>query len=853
MFCRTCFIFLCVFLPLRNGVAQQKKSKGPVYIDKRGAFRWAAGNREATFFGVNYTTPFAHAYRAHKARGINPEDAIRADVYHMARLGLNAFRVHVWDTEISDKTGNLVNNDHLRLFDFLIAELKKRQIKIIVTPIAFWGNGYPEPDESTSGFSQYYGRGSITTNDSAILAQENFLKQFFTHINPYTALSYTNDPDVIAVEINNEPWHKGPKAAVTAYVNRLASAIKATGWRKPIFYNISQNPYYADAIAASGVDGFSFQWYPSGLVSGAALKGNYLPHVDKYTIPFDTIPSFRNRGIMVYEFDAADINESYMYPAMARSFREAGVGWATQFAYDPMALGDVNTEYQTHYLNLAYTPSKAISLLIASQVFHRMRRFTSYGAYPNDSIFDVFRVSYKQDLSEMNTDKSFFYSNSTATRPVNPGSLLNIAGVGSSPLVKYEGSGAYFIDKIEEGVWRLEVMPDAVVLRDPFEKASPKKEVTRIVWGANAMQLKMPDLGSDFEVKAVNPGNTHVATAVDAEFAVYPGAYLVSRQGKNFNLENYNHAGTVGLNEFVAPKPSKREIMVYHKPFREVAAHQSLTLKAQVVGLDSGNVSVLFSPLGGRSRSFPMLAKTVYTYEVTIPEEILQPGLFNYRIVVNQNGSFFVYPGNTKENPNAWDSQQTESWSMLAVSSLYPVELYNPGHHRIIYTQPAGGGSFLTGYSTGETPGQLLLRLDIKEAGDWGAAGFQFPVVDALLARLNELNEFKTLVVRMRGKAPNVLQAKISLINVYGQAFSAHLAFGDNFQDIEIPIERFRSGASLLLPRPFPGFLPLHFNGGGGNFRLSEMVKGELTLEGNTLEKNTKKITIEVERIWLKK
>lgn len=95
------------------------------------------------FFGVNYTTPFAHAYRAHKALGVDIEKAIRQDVYHLARLGLDAFRVHVWDTEISDSVGNLLQNDHLKLFDYLLAELKKRNIKTIITPIAFGAMAIP--------------------------------------------------------------------------------------------------------------------------------------------------------------------------------------------------------------------------------------------------------------------------------------------------------------------------------------------------------------------------------------------------------------------------------------------------------------------------------------------------------------------------------------------------------------------------------------------------------------------------------------------------------------------------------------------------------------------------------------
>src|SRR6185369_17761420 len=99
-----------------------KNNNATIYIDKNGVMRWKNNDNEASFFGVNYTTPFAYAYRAHKALNVDLEKAIQQDVYHMARIGLDAFRVHVWDNEISDVSGNLLENDHLRLFDFLLAE-----------------------------------------------------------------------------------------------------------------------------------------------------------------------------------------------------------------------------------------------------------------------------------------------------------------------------------------------------------------------------------------------------------------------------------------------------------------------------------------------------------------------------------------------------------------------------------------------------------------------------------------------------------------------------------------------------------------------------------------------------------
>ena len=183
----TFFLLLCGFPPAEAGAQQGVRNRAiPVYVDKEGVLRWTADNKAASFFGFNYTVPFAYGYRSHKALGVDPETAIRQDVYHMARLGFNAFRVHVWDTEITDSAGNLLQNEHLRLFDFLLAELKKRNIKILITPIAYWGSGYPEPDVKTAGFSSTWSKRQALVNDTAIAAQENYLKQFFRHVNPYT-------------------------------------------------------------------------------------------------------------------------------------------------------------------------------------------------------------------------------------------------------------------------------------------------------------------------------------------------------------------------------------------------------------------------------------------------------------------------------------------------------------------------------------------------------------------------------------------------------------------------------------------------------------------------------------------
>ncbi|HLG41611.1 MAG TPA: hypothetical protein VI461_18165 [Chitinophagaceae bacterium] len=828
------------------------KTANLVYVDKQGVLRWTKDKTEASFFGVNYTTPFAHAYRAHKALNVDLEKAIRQDVYHFSRLGLDAFRVHVWDTEISDTAGNLLENDHLRLFDFLLAELKKRNIKTIITPIAFWGNGYPERDEATPGFARKYGKGRSTTNDTAILAQENYMKQFFKHVNPYTKLTYVADPDVIAAEINNEPSHSGPKPGVTNYINRLAAAIRSVGWTKPVYYNIAQSPFYAEAVAKANIDGVSFQWYPTGLVANQEVKGNFLPHVDHYTIPFDTIPEYRTKSRMVYEFDAADVLQSYMYPAIARSYKEAGMQWVTQFAYDPMAIAYANTEYQTHYLNLAYTPSKAISILIASKVFHKLPRLKNYGNYPADSVFDVFRVSYRNSLSEMNSEEEFYYSNSTDTKPKDISKLKHIAGVGNSPVVQYEGTGAYFLDKLQDATWQLEVMPDAIQIRDPFERASPKKEVTRIEWRKNKMYLLLPELGPDFLVSPLNEENHYITQDGTDGFYISPGIYLV-------------HSLKVGYHftkklKFEAPQPYSTGFFVSHIPYSEVSAGKSFIVTAKIAGIDTGKVTLQIGRTGGGGpgggfRSIPMVRKGAANYTAEVPADLITPGILNYRIVLQKGNDYAVFPGNYKGNPFAWDSYYNETWKTFVASNNGRLEIFNPTNDRSARIYPGFRRGFQSSYITGEKAGQLILRLNTTELSADHTIGFQHFFGDKLQGRITEISSFDKLIIRTRTTETQPVKAKITLTDKDAFSYSATITLTNAFRDIEVPLTNLSVDSVLLLPRPYPNFLPLWFKGSGpSSFKLSEMEKIQVTIGADIPEAEFKKpYNMEVESIWLEK
>lgn len=540
-----------------KGMADRQSYK--IYVDREGVMRRSDNNEEAAYYGTNYTAPFAYSYRALGYLGKDRKRAIDRDIYHIARLGMNAFRLHLWDAELADSAGNLIANDHLDLLDYMIAQLENRGIDIILTAQTNFGNGYPERNIDTGAFTYDFDKCDIHDNPRALKIQENYLRQLASHVNPYTGRSYAKDNAIIAMEINNEPCHSGSRHQVTEYINRMANTLRKSGFDKPLLYNVTHNPKVTSAYYDADIDGTTYQWYPTGLVSGHERKGNLLPAFDEYTIPWkDTMPNYDRLARVVYEFDPADVLYSHLYPAVARAFRKEGFQWITQFAYDPIDLAPYNTEYPTHYLNLAYTPAKALSMMIATEATKEIPRGADFGAYPANTSFGHTRISFEEDLSEFNSPEKFIYTNTTSTLPADPSLLRQVAGHGSSPVVEYAGSGAYFLDAVgNTGAWRLEVMPDAVIVDDPFGNTDLKDAKIVTVNAPHSMKISLPSLGDAYLFRTLGDGSPISGKATGATITVQPGVYLLANGEDSLKAagEVATVAGNIGLAEFVAPDP----------------------------------------------------------------------------------------------------------------------------------------------------------------------------------------------------------------------------------------------------------------------------------------------------------
>lgn len=535
-------------LALLVAAATAVQAQETVYQDREGIIRYKSDDSEVAVFGANYCLPSACDYRAadRVAPTLDEKHAmIDEDMAHFARMGFRAIRLSFWgDWENCDREGNLLDNEHLDLLDYLVHRASERDILMLLSPTVVHAAWWPEGFVEMPGFSACYPKGEMTFDAAAIRAQQNYMTQLLGHTNRYTGRKYKSEPNIIAIEIINEPARiDGRNDEIAAYIDAMHRTIRRTGCRKIVAYNISENFHIAPAITASKAECATYGWYPTQLNHGRTLQGNFLPFVDDYA-PMRSV-DIGPRSKMVYEFDSPDLTVSYMYPAQVRKFREGGVQFAAMFSYDMLRTAPWNLGWQTHLLNMVYTPRKAVSAMIAVKCMETLERGRDWGRYPQNKCFGDIVLDPDADRSIYCDGRTLYYSNSAPADLTVGREIEHIAGVGSSPVVEYEGSGIYFLDKIEDGVWRLEVYPDVVQLDDPFRRPDIGRRVFALRHTPRRMRLSLADLGDSFEVKPL-AGN--FTTRVDrGSFDIAEGVYILAAKS-GYTLPD--RIGRIGMAEY---------------------------------------------------------------------------------------------------------------------------------------------------------------------------------------------------------------------------------------------------------------------------------------------------------------
>ncbi len=538
---------------------------------QNGVLRYADGG-EAALWGVNYYPQSWEQFQSLKKLNVDPRRSIDEDFEDFAAMGLDMIRIHVFDTEITDGAGNLVNNEHLDLLDYLVAQCNRRGIYLMLTPIAWWNSPGARPDS----FSRNTPKQAMSMWPAMWPVQSNYLRQFLGHTNPHTGRRLADEPCLALLEIINEPdyWNYGnvisgdpgetflnrdvsqralagvaeqwrqflpapewDSAATFAcfryqllrrYIDTMIETIRQTGARQPIAYFANRWGEVDDVfqgIADSRCDAITLGAYPGGLPQDPRNDTvNLLGEAGNVALE----ARFASKARLVYEFDAAGTRDSVcMFPAMARHWRNAGVQAACQFQYDARSLAHLNWDWPQHYLNLWHVPGKTASFLIGGEVFRNLPRGADLPTPADDQVFPPAAVSFQRNAALFASDDCFMQARRTDWQPlILPEHPRRILSVGSCRYFDWDGTGIVDM-RIDAKTATLHIYPDVDRIREGL-RGTVEQPLTKLAAREHTFRLRLPEW-ADAKVRRKD-GDTWVDMPDRAgQFSASAGIYQLNR------------------------------------------------------------------------------------------------------------------------------------------------------------------------------------------------------------------------------------------------------------------------------------------------------------------------------------
>lgn len=511
--------------------------------------------QQVALFGVNYYPMSWWEYTYMKALGADFKKEIRTDVSEMKKCGIDVVRVHFFESEICDLSGNIHDNKHLELFDYLVNELDRQGIYLYLTLLTWWDTPHARED----AYTRHMTKMGMIYREDAIVASENYIKQFLKHINPYTGKKIIDMPGLAVIDIINEPWYwpyesvsdadftpgfikqqcsdedydndlvlwrrywdkyckvnaceksnesyeKLHHEVMTNFISRMHQAIKSTGAKQPVaislFESCERNKGILKAIGDSEVEIVVDGWYPGGFETLHETVNQMPVEAGPKVLPAEV----KDKARIVYEFDICrTYNNVIMYPAYARRYKGMGAQIVCQFQYDPSITSQYNTDWGCHYLNYLYTPSKAVGFKIAAETFKAVPLYEDFPIPGDNEVFHGTALSFENKLTMRVDGDAVYYANAIENYiPLDlPNSPKYIMGVSNSPYVKYTGTGLYEIEVINDKIV-LVTNPNAEVQgainNEFFSDLSLDKPKVKLNKNEETMKINLPGWGKYISV-----------------------------------------------------------------------------------------------------------------------------------------------------------------------------------------------------------------------------------------------------------------------------------------------------------------------------------------------------------------
>lgn len=549
---------------------------------KDGVLRTPDG-RVMSLWGVNFQTPISwEANRLAKvgvqktAAGLNA--VTDANLDDVVLMGATQIRCHLTPADFTDAKGNLKETAYLDALDYLVAEAGKRGLFLSFAFVNHMG-------QSGAG-KDWVGKGAKTwiVDKEVVECTRNYVTQLLARKNKYSGVKYAEDKHIAFWELINEPlmysyselnesgckslyqdWlaSKGLQDSaagyksyrtetVRNYINEMVTLLRGCGDKHPVCWGLNWHRYRNDnadifeGVAGSKADIVAFCNYP-GQDYVESDYGNYrydftersfADWFNKYGsmengYGWTQSEAFKAKAVVAYEFETFFNQSAYLYPTQALFIRSMRGQSASMWTYTFNEIAD--RFGGSHFLNIRCTPGKAASFMVARKIFE------SQSVGKSVTVADSmdggnYCISKEHNASVYSDSEWYCTSGETASgwSGIKPSDKVkHIRGVGSSPIVKYSGSGIYVIDETDEGLSVI-LMPDVKVKGDQFIKSDYKSVITELDYGTeNSLSIGLSAWKSaNAKLYRVNGGSRELVKDISgtSELKLKPGSYIIIKK-----------------------------------------------------------------------------------------------------------------------------------------------------------------------------------------------------------------------------------------------------------------------------------------------------------------------------------
>jgi hypothetical protein len=390
--------------------------------------------------------------------------------------------------------------------------------------------------------------------------------------------------------------------------------------------------------------------------------------------------------------------------------------------------------------------------------------------------------------------------------------LKHIAGFGNSNVMSYDGRGTYFLDKIKDGLWKLEVYPDAVWIKDPFGKNGLDEPVTKLLWKKHSIKINLPNLSSDYYL--IREDNSKPVQADSFEIDIEPGRYFISNvvDIKESKIENSIDFGAIKeYGSFITDFASTEVKNLTPEVFYE---NQTRKISVDVYAVeDDLNVFVYLKKASWRNyQKEKMIRKDDFNYEYILPAELNKNGIINYFITIENHDGVLTFPGKMNVSPDYWSFNPDKSFELKILPDTSDFLIFNPSRDKenIIFSNVWRYVDYKIDY-TFDSNNNIELDVSInKLKEEFPEFAFQIFVGDYLKDVFCDKNSM--LEIEAKNENDKIKNISVRFLFNDGTASQKELKLSNNYQTFEILIPKPEEMQYALLPRPYPIFLPYWFS-----------------------------------------